>query len=187
MRRIALTARVALPVLAAAVVGTAIAAVPHATAHPAAAPSATTDAASSPQSVTLLWIDPATGTVTTSWSGTPEQAAVLYPDTLYDPSSGGTLETGQTSQKSGTISPLIVQRTCSLPNSYFDVRASSLHCYAYAGDINTYITYTYEVDAGNNVAYFKYLYGGVYHQISLARWTSAVFSSRVTVTHIHIY
>jgi hypothetical protein len=67
------------------------------------------------------------------------------------------------------------------------VRASSLHCYAYSGYLNTWITYTYEVDSGNNSGYFKYVYGGVYHSISLARWTSAIFYNKVTVTYIRIY
>ena len=179
MRRIAMTARV-VPALAIAVIGTAIA-VPRATAHPATTQSATTDATATPQSVTLLWIDAGTGTVTNSWSGSPTEAATL----TTAPDGSGTLT--ELSQQTGTVSPSISQRSCSLPNSYWDVRASSLNCYAYAGDLNTWITNTYQVDSGNNSGYFKYVYGGVYHQISLARWTSAVFYSRVTVSHVHIY
>ena len=183
MRRSALTARVVLPALAAAVVGTAIAAVPRATAHPAAAPSTTTDSTATSQSVTLQWIDAETGTVTSSWTGSQEEAATL---TTAPPDSSGTLTL--LGQKSGTVSTSTVRKSgCSLPNSYWNVRASSLWCYAYAGDTSTWITYTYQVDAGNNTGWFKYLYGGVYHQISLAKWTSAIFYSKVTVSHIHIY
>jgi hypothetical protein len=177
-----MTARV-VPALAVAVIGTAIV-VPRATAHPSTAQSVTADATdtatAAPQSVTLLWIDAATGTVTNSWSGTQAEADTLTP--TPESTSGTLTELSRT----GTVSPSIVKKSCTLPNSYFNVRASTLNCYAYAGEVATYITYTYQVDSGNNVGWFKYLYGGVSRQISLARWTSAVFYSRVTVTRIHI-
>jgi hypothetical protein len=181
MGRIARTARV-VSALAVAVAGTAII-VPHATAHPAKAPSVTTNTGAAPQSVTLLWVDADTGSVTRSWTGSAEEGAILR-NAPY-PTSGAT---AQTSQQAGTVSPSIVREYgCTLPNGYWDVRASSLVCYAYAGDISTWITYTYEVDAGNNSGWFTYYYGGVYHSISLARWTSAILSARVTVSHVHIY
>lgn len=181
MRRIGMTARV-VPALAVAVIGTAIV-VPRATAHPAAAPSATTDATATSQSVTLLYIDAATGTVTSTWTGNQDEAATL---TTAPPDSSGTLT--QLSQQSGKISTSTVQKTgCTLPNGYWNVRASSLYCYAYAGSVSTWISYTYQVDAGNNNGWFKYVYGGIYHSISLAKWTSAVFYSKVTVTYIRIY
>lgn len=182
MRRIAMTARV-VPALAAAVIGTAIA-VPRATANPATAPSVTADTAAAPQSVTLLWIDAATGTVTNSWTGSPEEGAALR-NASY-PSSG---TTDQTSQQSGTISPLIHRvYGCSDPTSYWVVRNyPPLVCFAYAGGISVYITSVYEVDSGNNVGYFRYVYGGVTRQVSLSRWTSAIFYNRVTVNYVRIY
>ncbi len=176
MRRIAMFAGV-ICTLAAALVGTATA-VPAATT--AGQASATT-----PKSVTLLWIDAATGTVTQTWTGSSEQAAAIRaaatPPAATPPAGTGAGTGG------GTVQTYLRRISCTDPNPYWVVRNyPPLVCFADAGDANVLIYSVYEVDSGNNVGYFNWSYNGYGHQQWLNRWTSAIFSVRVTVTHIHI-
>jgi len=167
----------AIPALAAAVIGTAIA-VPHATATPAKGhPEADVKA---PDVVTLLWIDSSTGKVTRTWSGSPAEAAILR---------GSSVPQGPGAEQNPGVALPEIRRIsgCTDPNSYWDVRNSPpLVCFADAGDINVTILAVYEVDSGNNAGNFNYTSGGHSFTQSLSKWTSALFSSKVTVTHIHI-
>jgi hypothetical protein len=174
MRRIAMFAGI-LTTLAAAVVGTAVA-VPNATATPAPR------SAAAPQQVaTLEWIDGATGTVTRTWTGSPEQAAAIRQGVVAPP------DTGAGHNDLGTVQPALRRVSCTDPNPYWDIRNyPPLLCFADAGDANVAIYSVYEVDSGNNIGNVTWWYNSHGHILSLGRWTSAIFSVRVFVSHIHI-
>lgn len=77
---------------------------------------------------------------------------------------------------------------CTDPNTFWVVRnGPPLVCFADAGDISVAIFSVFEVDSGNNSGNFSWLSSsGRSFTQSLAKWSSAVFGVRVTVTHIHI-
>jgi hypothetical protein len=77
---------------------------------------------------------------------------------------------------------------CTDPNSFWVVRnGPPLVCFADAGDISVAIFGVFEVDSGNNSGSFTWVSSsGRSFSQPLAKWTSAVFGVRVTVTRIHI-
>jgi hypothetical protein len=175
MRRIAMFAGI-LSTLAATVVGTAVA-VPDASASPASRPTP----AATARAAAVEWIDANTGAVTRTWTGSPEQAAAIRQRVVAPPG------TAAGRNDSGTVQPLLRRVSCTDPNPYWDVRNyPPLLCFADAGDLNVAIYSVYEVDAGNNTGSFTWWYNGSGHVLTLSRWTSAIFSVRVFVSHIHI-
>jgi hypothetical protein len=134
-----------------------------------------------PQLVTLQWLDAASGTVTRTWTGTPEEAEDIRRTQVPPPDPGGAGEDG------GAVLPQLRRVHCTDPNPYWVVRNyPPLVCFADAGDADVAIYRVYEVDSGNNSGYFTWWYNGHGYNQPLGRWTSAIFSVRVTVTHIHI-
>jgi hypothetical protein len=176
MRRIAMFAGI-LPTLAAVMVGTAVA-VPNASASPASRPN---PAAIPRAATTLEWIDANTGAVTRTWTGSPEQAAAIR--------RGAAAPAGTRAGRNnaGTVQPDLRRLSCTDPNPYWDIRNyPPLLCFADAGDLNVAIYSVYEVDSGNNTGSVTWWYNGYGHLLKLGRWTSAIFSARVFVSHIHI-
>src|SRR5262249_25601061 len=149
----------------------------HATARPAREVPVTESAVQPPEVVTLLWIDSATGQVTRTWSGSPAAAAVLR-----GPADSPRITAAGRRSDNGAAPLTRRSYDCSDPNSYWNVRNyPPLVCFADAGDIDVLIYRAYEVDSGNNVGSFTYTTSIGYRRIQyLPRWTSALFSSRVT-------
>jgi hypothetical protein len=175
MRRIATFAGILLTV-AAVVVATAVA-VPDASASPASRPTPAT----TPTAATLEWIDADTGAITRTWTGSPEQAAAIRPGVVAP------AWTGAARRKAGPVQPDLRRLSCTDPNPYWDIRNyPPLLCFADAGDLNVAIYSVYEVDSGNNIGSVTWWYNGYGHVLQLGRWTSAIFSVRVFVSHIHI-
>jgi Beta/Gamma crystallin len=168
LRLVALVAATLTGALLLAPVGPLAVAAPASSTNPSAG---TSDGTAAPRThkVTVLYLDAATG-------------AVVRTATRVVPTPAQASATGVVSPAIGRVS------NCTDPNTFWVVRnGPPLVCFANAGDVNVAIFGVFEVDAGNNVGSFTWhSSGGSNITTPLARWTSAAFSTRVTVTHIHI-
>jgi hypothetical protein len=151
-----------------------------------AAPAGRPAPAAAPRQVTLTWINPASGRVVRTWTGSPAAAATIRARQVPPPAAPPANPPADPPGLS-VAAAAIHRVTCSDPNSYWDVRNyPPLVCFANAGDVSVAIYSVYEVDSGNNTGTFTWCYNGGCHAQSLGRWTSAFFSPRVFVSHIHI-
>jgi hypothetical protein len=140
----------------------------------------TPDLASTPVGhlATVRWVDPRTGRLVRSWTG-PARLATPTRRTSDLPSA----------QPGTEMEPSIHRRHCTDPNQYWVVRNyPPLVCFANPGDIDVQIYLVYEVDSGDNTGWFRWLNeaGRELTTTIDSRWTSVMFTERVSVTHVHI-
>jgi Beta/Gamma crystallin len=154
-----------------------------------ASPAAKAAPAAAPTKVTLTWIDASTGRVVRTWTGPPAKARAARGRVAppAGPPAGPAAGPPAGGPGLAVAAAAIHRVSCRDPNSYWDVRNyPPLVCFANAGDVNVAIYSVYEIDSGNNSGRFTWCYRGRCHSQALGRWTSAFFSPRVFVSHIHI-
>ncbi|HSV66443.1 MAG TPA: hypothetical protein VLJ59_11130 [Mycobacteriales bacterium] len=156
---------------------------------------------------TILWIDADTGQVTATWTGPADAASPARSDGAGPGDAAGQAEpaarqammsrrhpAGSTTRGADPALREADAQTyrvweCDDPNPYWTVRNyPPLICLANAGDIAVHITDVYQVDSGDNTGSFTWVSptGRTYVTYLNDRFITAVFSARITVTHVHI-